>query len=125
MAQTAVPRPQVGVPVRGAERAISGTRRYSSVQPGLFHTCGLTVAGLAFCWGENGSGQLGRTGNFSQTPVRVSGGLTFQGISVDPVGRHTCGITAVGQVWCWGENGNGQLGDGTRTDRSVPVSVVQ
>ena len=104
---------------------VAGSRRYSTVQSAIAHACGLTVAGLAFCWGNNDRGQLGRVGSFSLTPVRVSGGLVFEGISVSAGGNHTCGITAARQVWCWGENGNGQLGDGTHTNRAVPVAVTQ
>ena len=104
---------------------VAGGRRYSTVQPGLGHGCGLTTAGLAFCWGSNQAGQLGRPGSFSQTPVRVAGGLEFEGISVDPTGTHTCGVTAAHQVYCWGNNGSGRLGDGTRTNRTTPVAVVQ
>jgi alpha-tubulin suppressor-like RCC1 family protein len=105
--------------------AVAGTRRWSTVQPGIAHTCGLTLAGVTFCWGSNERGQLGRTGGLSQTPVRVSGGLVFEGISVAAAGNHTCGVTAAHQVWCWGENGSGQLGDGTHTSSAVPVAVKQ
>jgi alpha-tubulin suppressor-like RCC1 family protein len=104
---------------------VAGTRRWSTVQPGIAHTCGLTLAGVTFCWGSNDRGQLGRTGGFSQTPVRVSGGLVFEGISVAAAGNHTCGVTAGHQVWCWGANGSGQLGDGTHTSSAVPVAVKQ
>ena len=104
---------------------VAGGRRYSTVQPGIFHTCGLTLAGVAFCWGSNDLGQLGRVGSFSRTPVRVAGNLVFEGISVAAAGFHTCGVTAAHQVYCWGDNGSGQLGDGTRTTRSTPVPVVQ
>ncbi len=105
--------------------AVAGTRRWSTVQPGIAHTCGLTLAGVTFCWGSNERGQLGRAGGSSQTPVRVSGGLVFEGISVAAAGNHTCGVTAGHQVWCWGENGSGQLGDGTHTNSAVPVAVKQ
>ena len=104
---------------------VAGGRRYSTVQPGIFHTCGLTLAGVAFCWGSNDLGQLGRVGSSSRTPVRVAGNLVFEGISVAAAGFHTCGVTAAHQVYCWGSNSSGQLGDGTHTIRSTPVPVVQ
>ncbi len=105
--------------------AVAGSRRYSSVQAGIAHACGLTVAGVTFCWGANDRGQLGRVGGFSQTPVRVAGNLVFEGISVSAGGHHTCGVTAAHQVWCWGQNDNGQLGNGTHTNSAVPVAVRQ
>jgi len=111
---------QTSVPV-----LVAGGRRYSTVQPGIATTCGLTLAGVAFCWGSNDRGQLGRVGSSSVTPVRVAGNLVFEGISVTAAGHHTCGLTAVHQVYCWGQNGSGQLGDGTHTNRSTPVAVVQ
>jgi alpha-tubulin suppressor-like RCC1 family protein len=57
--------------------------------------------------------------------VRVSGDLVLEGISVAAAGFHTCGVTAAHQVYCWGWNSAGQLGDGARTNRSTPVPVVQ
>lgn len=68
---------------------------------------------------------LGRVGESSQTPVRVSGNLLFEALSVDPMGFHACGLTAAHQVYCWGNNSQGQLGDGTHTNRSTPVPVMQ
>ncbi len=38
--------------------------------------------------------------------------------------RHTCGVTTGGEAYCWGLNSDGQLGDGTGTNRSVPVKVT-
>ena len=37
---------------------------------------------------------------------------------------YTCGLTTGSQLYCWGENGGGALGDGTTTNRTSPVPVV-
>jgi hypothetical protein len=75
------------------------------------------------CWGANSSGQLGdgtTTGRL--TPVPVSG-LT-DSVKTVAVGRyHTCALTTSGGVLCWGYNKEGQLGDGTTTDRLTPDAV--
>ena len=92
---------------------------------GFYHTCGVTRAEIAFCWGINQWGANGN-GSFlrSNVPGRVNGGLLFNSISTGVLGLHTCGLTEVGKIYCWGYNVSGQLGDGTRTQRLAPVAVV-
>ena len=82
------------------------------------------TAGAAFCWGAGSSGQLGNgsTGT-NNTPSAVSGGLTFTSISAGN-SSHTCALAAGGQAYCWGNNGNNQLGDGSATARLVPMPVL-
>ena len=53
-------------------------------------------------------------------PLALAGGLAF--VSLTAGGSHTCGVT-VEATYCWGANGNGQLGNGTTTDSNVPVKV--
>lgn len=86
-------------------------------------TCGLTTAGVAFCWGRNTEGQLGvgTTANQS-TPVSVAGGLSFTLVSTGA--HHTCGVTTAGEAYCWGQNDAGELGAGTLTASTVPVKVA-
>jgi alpha-tubulin suppressor-like RCC1 family protein len=94
---------------------------FSNVTAGSSHTCALTSAGAAYCWGANDHGQLGDgTLTMRTSPVLVGGGLTFFSLSAG--GSHTCGVT-IGGAYCWGANGNGQLGDGTTTDSAVPAKV--
>lgn len=95
---------------------------FATVSAGGNHTCGLTPAGVAYCWGNNSSGQLGNgTTTNSAAPAPVSGALTFAIISAG--GSHTCGLTLAGVAYCWGDNTYGQLGNGTTISSVIPVSV--
>lgn len=109
---------------------VAGGTSFASLSAGHSHTCAVTPAGVAYCWGLNAQGQLGDgTTTDRSHPVRVAGELRFVAVhaggSGQALGFHTCGLTAAGAAYCWGQNARGQLGDGTMTDRSSPVPVVQ
>jgi alpha-tubulin suppressor-like RCC1 family protein len=98
------------------------------------HTCGLTAAGLAYCWGSNAFGQLGSDGANRSTPQLVSGGLVFKSLAagrynysdeIHNVGTsgHTCGVTTAALIYCWGDNLVGQLGVTTPAQSAVPLRV--
>lgn len=104
---------------------VSGGHTFMSINAGAQgYTCGLTTNGATYCWGGNGSGQLGTgTTTDSAMPVPVSGELTFASVSGGH--GHVCGVTTSGwSAYCWGNNGNGQLGNGTVFINSlVPTRV--
>src|SRR2546425_381697 len=115
--------------------AVAGGHSFSALSTGYDHTCARTANGTAYCWGGNQFGQLG-TGpaggpqfcvdNFpcSTVPAAVSGGLTFAAVSAGTgVTGFTCGLTPGGAAYCWGDNGDGGLGNGTPTNRLTPLAV--
>jgi alpha-tubulin suppressor-like RCC1 family protein len=126
-----------------ADTAAFVGNNFAAVTTTGLHTCGLSTAGQAACWGYNSSGQLGNgTTSSSGAPVLVSGGLVFRtepavvptepdpdfyipGQAYISAGfAHTCGIVASSNaLMCWGENEDGQLGNNSRTDATAPVAV--
>jgi alpha-tubulin suppressor-like RCC1 family protein len=107
-----------------APHPVDGGHTFKTIATGWLHTCGITIAGAAYCWGSNSHGQLG-IGTADtiryRTPMPVSGGLTFSRITLGS--RYTCGLTTDGAAYCWGTNGTGQLGVGTLLQRTTPSAV--
>jgi alpha-tubulin suppressor-like RCC1 family protein len=97
---------------------------FGQVAAGYYHSCGLTIDGRAYCWGWNALGQLGdgTTTSPHERPTAVSTGLHFREVSAGF--HHTCGLTTDDRIYCWGNNDDGELGDGTTTQRLKPVPVA-
>src|ERR1017187_5707508 len=117
------------VPMAVDTSGVLAGQALTQITAGDASTCALDAAGAAYCWGNNGSGQLGDGGTVSNSSVPVAvdtsgvlAGQTLTQITGD--GYHTCVLDAAGAAYCWGDNGTGQLGDGgTAFDSSVPVAV--
>jgi alpha-tubulin suppressor-like RCC1 family protein/DNA-binding SARP family transcriptional activator len=113
----------VGVFGPSGRRALT----FAMVSAGLHHTCGVTTEHTTYCWGSNNHGQLGDGSTVERhTPVVVVGPgrtpLSF--VVVSAGGSHTCGVTRASPAYCWGFNGDGELGDGTTIERHTPVRVA-
>jgi alpha-tubulin suppressor-like RCC1 family protein len=102
---------------------VLGGRRFRQVRAGYSHTCAITTSAVAFCWGENIYGQIGdgTSGVNRPAPVRVLGSQEWAQLSGG--GEHTCGVTKTDQLFCWGWNEHGQLGNATTTNRTRPIPV--
>jgi alpha-tubulin suppressor-like RCC1 family protein len=102
---------------------VSSGRSWIMLAAGGAHTCGIASDSLAYCWGANGSGQLGDSSFLDRpAPVPVHGGIHFSWITAGDA--HTCAFSTTAAVYCWGDNGDGQLGDRTTTNRPAPVLVA-
>ena len=135
---------QLGFGIAGVPSAIPMEVRDTTSNPisdataiatGREHACAVRANGSVWCWGLNTNGELGTGAAFPMPPatlpsqpkavqvVTASGPLT--GI-VDIVGgySHTCARDGNGGVWCWGSNIQGELGDGTTTQRNVAAPVL-
>ena len=99
-------------------------RGVQAVAVGGLHTCALAAEGAVWCWGRNDYGQLG---DGAQAPYRSTPGIVT-GLSTGVRGLtagsdYTCALGESGSVQCWGNNQEGQLGDGTKWSRWTPVAV--
>lgn len=97
---------------------VTGGNLFKAVAAGTVHTCALQRDGTARCWGGNWFGGIGdgtssaaNTGKERPLATPVSGTRTF--VQVAPGGSHTCALDGDGRVWCWGDRGRGQMGNGT------------
>ena len=106
---------------------------YMQVSAGWRHSLALGSDGNTYAWGYNSSGQLGDgTRTQRNTPVRVKTPdrntypdlpKDFTYLQVSAGYDHSLALGSDGHTYAWGYNGNGQLGDGTGTNRSTPVRV--
>ncbi len=101
----------------------------ASIAVGNSHGCSVGTDDSLYCFGLNANGQLGNNSTTqSTTPVATSQGALPAGLKIRQVANgqsHSCVLASDGEVYCWGLNTNGQLGDGSTTQSTTPVAVAQ
>jgi alpha-tubulin suppressor-like RCC1 family protein len=112
--------------------AVTGLSSQVFVAAGTSTSCSVGADGKVRCWGNNSDGELGinswggPVGGGYNTPqmVMVSASTPLDTIVEVAVGfAHACARTSIGNVWCWGGNPYGELGDGTTTARYYATHV--
>ncbi|HEX5871787.1 MAG TPA: PKD domain-containing protein, partial [Longimicrobium sp.] len=113
--------------------AVAGGHRFRQIST-AGHSCAVTTSHDAYCWGSNNVNEVGApptvvvegkfTGNtrHNPSPTRVLGGISWDMVDVGP--GFSCGLSRAGQAYCWGSNGEGQLGTGDVAGRAQPAPVV-
>jgi alpha-tubulin suppressor-like RCC1 family protein len=126
---------QLGIGASGNRRTpveVPGLRDIVDVEAGSDHSLALNDDGTVWAWGNNTDGQLGDgTTTNRRKPVKVvgldgvvdvSGGGGEGGVGYN---SHSLAVKRNGTVWAWGDNSEGQLGDGTNKNRRRPVKAVR
>jgi alpha-tubulin suppressor-like RCC1 family protein len=101
-----------------------GGEKIVSVSLGTYHTSAITETGKLYTWGYNYYGQLGDgTTTQRNTPTLIDAFGGEKIVAVSLWGNHSSAITETGKLYTWGYNTQGQLGDGTTTQRNTPTLI--
>ncbi len=99
--------------------------RVTALAAGDYFSLALTRSGHIYAWGQNDDEQLGRGDNLDAGTAMAVPGQPFgdRVVAVAAGGAHSLAATAGGRVYAWGQNDQGQLGDGTTRSSNVPIQV--
>jgi alpha-tubulin suppressor-like RCC1 family protein len=98
----------------------------AALDAGAEVTCGLSQSGSAYCTGDNGSGTVGvgYYGGVFTSLTPVVGGISFTEITSGGASvAHVCGLATSNDVYCWGSQSSGQLGNPDGVSRHTPTRV--
>lgn len=105
-----------------------------NIYSGNRHHAALTSEGRLFSWGYNEYGQLGdgttigRYDDLNPNPIEITGNFNLNAgeclLDVSLGSNHSSTLTSEGRLFMWGNNDDGQLGDGTNIDKSLPIEIT-
>jgi alpha-tubulin suppressor-like RCC1 family protein len=105
-------------------KRFSGTPiEFTAISVDSLSGCGISKDKLVYCWGDDSNGQLGNgsRGGGATPAVATVGQVRFDSITVG--GAHACALSTTRQVYCWGRDIEGQLGDSRRVSSTTPIPV--
>jgi alpha-tubulin suppressor-like RCC1 family protein len=103
-----------------------GTNTYSSISAGPENSFAITTDNRLFVWGYNTYGELGQNDTVHRSsPVQIAGSWTMTSVTAYSNNAFTSvgSINTLGQLYMWGQNTYGSLGDNTTSFRSSPVQI--
>lgn len=106
---------------------IQSTSRFSKVSAGKFHSLALSEYHEVYAFGSNSIGQLGvvlSSDNKTKEPQKISSLANFRIVDISAGSFHNLALTDTGNVFAWGRNTSGELGDGTFVNRIFPIQVL-
>lgn len=109
---------------------VIGSAMWNDTSAGSYNTCGIQSDSSLWCWGDNELGELG-IGNTTNKSTPTQVGTSLNWIKISAGGTyisssyyyHTCAINSANQLYCWGDNEFGQIGDNSTSTRNAPVFI--
>ena len=119
------------LPVR-AQRVEDGVEltNVAQVTVGLYHSCFRMNDGTVRCAGYGSDGQMGDGNDTAEVTrtvvVQIAPSVPMTDVvDITSSGEGNCVIVSHGDVYCWGRNNKGQIGDGSLVTRLRPVEVIR
>lgn len=113
---------------RNQPTEVATTEAMTSISAGgAAHSCAITILGEPLCWGWHVHGQIGTGAKADkrthyETPIKPIGHLSkLRAIELGP--HRSCAVSVARELYCWGSNAYGTLGDGTEETRLRPVAI--